>query len=79
MKYMLPCRLTSLFFGFLTYTSAAHGYAVGPAPARVNLTIGGNRHAHLHLARPPHAGRGQRPALVVSPDIGRDQPLQHAP
>ena len=34
------------------------GYAVGPAPARVNLTIGSNRHAHLHLTRPPHAGCG---------------------
>ena len=44
-------------------------YAISPAPARVNFTIGGNRHAH---------GRGQRPAQLATPDAGRDQSLQHA-
>jgi hypothetical protein len=44
-------------------------YAISPAPARVNFTIGSNRHAH---------GRGQRPAQLATPDAGRDQSLQHA-
>jgi len=44
-------------------------YAISRAPARVNFTIGGNRHAH---------GRGQRPAQLATPDAGRDQSLQHA-
>jgi hypothetical protein len=37
------------------------GHAISPTPARVNFTIGGNRHAHLHPTRPltPDAASGR--------------------